>query len=80
VSEKYNETIDLVARGTETYGKRLAACAGMDSFFLRRSKEEVEGMFPPTEEVRGPGERGAGCGEERWARRSSRQRCLGCTA
>lgn len=50
VSEQYHELVDLVARGTETYGERLASCAAMDTFFLRRSKEEVKGMFPPTEQ------------------------------
>lgn len=41
-----------MSRGTETYGDRLASCAAMDTFFLRRAKEEVAGMFPPSEEVR----------------------------
>lgn len=44
--------MDLVGRGETTYGERLAECAGMDTFFLRRSKAEVVEMFPPSEQVR----------------------------
>lgn len=52
MSEKYHDLVDLVGRGTETYGERLASCAAMDTFFLRRSKDEVRDMFPPSDKER----------------------------
>lgn len=50
VSDKYNSLLDLVSRGPKTYGERLAGVAAMDSFFLRRGKEEVTAMFPVSEQ------------------------------
>ena len=52
VSEKYNDLVDLVSRGKETYGERLAGTAAMDNWLLCREKQKVKDMFPPTEEVR----------------------------
>jgi hypothetical protein len=52
VSDKYNSLLDLVSRGPTPYGERLAGVAAMDSFFLRRGKEEVKAMFPVSEQVR----------------------------
>jgi hypothetical protein len=52
VSDKYNSLLELVSRGPQTYGERLAGVAAMDSFFLRRGKEEVKAMFPVSEQVR----------------------------
>jgi hypothetical protein len=43
----------LVSRGDKTYGERLSECAAMDSFLLRRSKQEVIDSFPPSAQVRG---------------------------
>jgi hypothetical protein len=57
VSDKYNSLLDLVSRGPTPYGERLAGVAAMDSFFLRRGKEEVKAMFPVSEQVRP----GSGC-------------------
>jgi hypothetical protein len=48
VSPKYNALLDLVARGPEAYGDRLAGCEATDSFLLRRSKQAIAEMFPPT--------------------------------
>jgi hypothetical protein len=48
VSPKYNALLDLVARGPESYGDRLAECEATDSFLLRRSKKAIAEMFPPT--------------------------------
>jgi len=50
VSEKYNDLVDLVSRGKETYGERLAGTAAMDNWLLCREKQKVKDMFPPTEE------------------------------
>lgn len=52
MSDKYNSLVDLVGRGAVPYGERLAGVAAMDSFFLRRGKEEVKAMFPVSTEVR----------------------------
>lgn len=51
VSPKYNAMMALVSRGDKTYGERLSECAAMDSFLLRRSKQEVVDSFPPSEQV-----------------------------
>jgi hypothetical protein len=48
VSPKYNALLDLVARGPEAYGARLASCEATDSFLLRRSKQAIAEMFPPS--------------------------------
>jgi hypothetical protein len=48
VSPKYNALLDLVARGPEAYGARLAGCEATDSFLLRRSKQAIADMFPPS--------------------------------
>lgn len=53
VSPKYNALLNLVGRGSKTYGERLSECAAMDNLLLRRSKQEVIDMFPPSEQVRG---------------------------
>lgn len=52
VSPKYNALMNLVSRGTKTYGERLSECAAMDNVLLRRSKQELRDMFPPSEQVR----------------------------
>jgi hypothetical protein len=52
VSEKYNSLVDLVSRGKDSYGERLAGTAAMDGWLLCRDKEKVKDMFPPNEEVR----------------------------
>lgn len=52
VSDKYNSLLDLVGRGPTPYGERLANTVAMESFFLRRGKEEVKAMFPVSEQVR----------------------------
>lgn len=52
VSPKYNALMNLVGRGDKTYGQRLSETAAMDSFLLRRSKEELLEMFPASEQVR----------------------------
>eukprot|EP00775_Hariotina_reticulata_P010525 gene10525-10685_t len=46
VSDQYNSLLELVGRGPQSYGERLANCAAMDSFFLCRGKEEVKAMYP----------------------------------
>ena len=48
VSPKYNGLLDLVARGPQAYGARLASCEATDSFLLRRSKAEIAAMFEPS--------------------------------
>lgn len=54
MSEKYNALLDLVGKGSTTYADRMAALPAMDTFFLRRSKDEVKELFPVTEKVCGP--------------------------
>lgn len=54
MSDKYNSLLDLVSRGATPYGERLAGVAAMDSFFLRRGRDEVKAMFPVSEQVQGP--------------------------
>eukprot|EP00878_Enallax_costatus_P000627 GHUV01000730.1.p1 GENE.GHUV01000730.1~~GHUV01000730.1.p1 ORF type:complete len:638 (+),score=262.56 GHUV01000730.1:185-2098(+) len=49
VSEKYNALLDLVGKGPTTYAERMAALPAMDTFFLRRSKDEVKALFPVSE-------------------------------
>jgi len=51
VSPKYNALLNLVGRGSKTYGERLSECAAMDNLLLMRSKQEVIDMFPPSEQV-----------------------------
>jgi hypothetical protein len=51
VSPKYNALMNLVSRGSKPYGQRLAECAAMDGFFLKRSKQELIDMFPVSEQV-----------------------------
>jgi hypothetical protein len=53
VSDQYNSLIELVGRGPQTFGERLASCAAMDSFFLCRGKEEVKAMYPVSQAVSG---------------------------
>eukprot|EP00877_Chromochloris_zofingiensis_P014847 jgi/Chrzof1/9616/Cz04g09240.t1 len=50
VSDKYDKLIELVARGPVPYGERLASCAAMDNFLLRRDKQKVLEQFPPSNE------------------------------
>lgn len=50
VSPKYNALLNLVGRGSKTYGERLSECAAMDNLLLMRSKQEVIDMFPPSEQ------------------------------
>ncbi len=52
VSKKYASLAALVSRGPETYGERMSNVAAMDTFFLRRSRQEVKDMYPVSEEVR----------------------------
>jgi hypothetical protein len=49
VSDKYNTLLDLVGKGSTTYSERMAALPAMDTFFLRRSKEELKALFPVSE-------------------------------
>lgn len=53
VSDKYNALLDLVGKGSTTYAERMAALPAMDTFFLRRSKDELRAMFPVSEKVGG---------------------------
>jgi len=50
VSPKYNALMNLVGRGSKTYGERLSECAAFDNLLLRRSRQEVIDMFPPSEQ------------------------------
>lgn len=49
VSTKYNDLVDAVSFGTESYGQRLAGSAELNAFLLRRDKDKVEAEFPITE-------------------------------
>lgn len=52
VSQKYNALMDLVGKGPTTHADRMAALPAMDTFFLRRGKEELKALFPVSEKVR----------------------------
>lgn len=50
VSDKYRDLVALVARGTQTYGERLAGCAAVDGLLLCRDRQKIKDMFPPSEQ------------------------------
>lgn len=43
---KFNELVSKVQLGAKSYGERMADTAAMDTFFLKRSKQEVLDTFP----------------------------------
>lgn len=67
VSPKYNALMALVSRGDKTYGERLSECAAMDSFLLRRSKQEVIDSFPPSAQETEAVELATKLGDKAWA-------------
>lgn len=65
VSDKYRDLVALVARGTQTYGERLAGCAAVDGLLLCRDREKIKDMFPPSEQVGGAPSKGV-CEQTQW--------------
>lgn len=67
VSDKYNNLLELVGRGPATYAERMAALPAMDTFFLRRGKEELKTLFPVSEKESEAVALAAKLGDKAWA-------------